>query len=426
MSQPKYEARKVVDWMSSDWTKKTLKDLATISYGKSPKDIFADDGQIPIFGTGGIERFGKDSLYEGESIILGRKGTIDNPVYVNGRFWAIDTTYFLKDFKDADVKWLYYFLRTVNLRSMNEATGVPSLAREYLYSIEIDTPPKEEQTCIAAVLSCIDRAIEQTKAVVAKQKRMMIGLVQDLLTKGIDQHGNIRSEATHEFKDSPLGRIPAEWKAQKVGVFLEQARGFVQTGPFGSQLHAHEYVPDGVPVIMPQDISDDEVSISQIARIPESKAEKLSRHRVQLNDIVFARRGDLSRVAAIGNAEVDWLCGTGCLLMRVGLGKLNASWFATAYRFHSAQRQVEALAVGSTMPNLNTSVISNLLFAFPPLVEQDTIMRSLLAHEAQIKRTADYRDKLVSLKQGLMQDLLRGAIKVENVFATSGAISCEE
>ncbi len=84
----------------------TLKDLAGIHYGKSPKGILADDGHVPVIGTGGVERYGTAHLYDGESIVLGRKGTIDNPVYVNGKFWAIDTTFYLRDLN----QWFGQFL----------------------------------------------------------------------------------------------------------------------------------------------------------------------------------------------------------------------------------------------------------------------------------------------------------------------------
>ena len=86
--------------------------------------------------------------------------------------------------------------------------GLPVSAIE---SVEIPTPPKPEQTKIAEILSTVDRVIEQTEALIAKQQRIKAGLMQDLLTCGIDEHGNLRSEETHKFKDSPLGRIPVEW-----------------------------------------------------------------------------------------------------------------------------------------------------------------------------------------------------------------------
>ena len=85
------------------------------------------------------------------------------------------------------------------------------LAIGTIEKLDVPTPPPDEQAKIAEVLSTVDRAIEETEALVAKQQRIKTGLMQDLLTRGIDEHGNLRSEQTHKFKDSPLGRIPVEW-----------------------------------------------------------------------------------------------------------------------------------------------------------------------------------------------------------------------
>jgi type I restriction enzyme S subunit len=179
--------------LPSNWCSKSLRDLATINYGKSPKAILSEDGDIPVVGTGGVERYGNRYLYDSESIILGRKGTIDKVSFVNGKFWAIDTAYFLSDFQDSNVRWLFHFLQTIDFRLMNEATGVPSLSRELLYKIQVPTPSPDEQAQIATILSTLDQAIEQTEAIIAKQQRIKAGLMQDLLTKGIDEHGVIRS-----------------------------------------------------------------------------------------------------------------------------------------------------------------------------------------------------------------------------------------
>ena len=198
---------------SRGWVCKTLRNLATINYGRSPKEILSADGLYPVVGTGGTERYGDAFLYDGDSIILGRKGTIDRVLFVTGRFWTIDTAYFLSDFSDTQPRWLFYVLQNLHLRQLNEATGVPSLSRDLLYKIEVETPPKPEQTKIAEILSTVDQAIDQTEALIAKQQRIKIGLMRDLLTLGIDKDGNLRSEDTHEFKDWPLGRIPVEWKS---------------------------------------------------------------------------------------------------------------------------------------------------------------------------------------------------------------------
>ena len=82
---------------------------------------------------------------------------------------------------------------------------------------ELCSHEQTEQSKIAEILSTVDQAIDQTEALIAKQQRIKTGLMQDLLTRGIDENGNLRSEETHEFKDSPLGRIPVEWEVKTIG-----------------------------------------------------------------------------------------------------------------------------------------------------------------------------------------------------------------
>lgn len=369
--------------LTSNWKRKLLSDLAKINYGKSPNGIVSAEGNIPVVGTGGVERYGNSCLYDGQSIILGRKGTIDKVTYMEGKFWTIDTAYYLSDFKNLNIRWLYYFLNQVNFHIINEATGVPSLSREHLYKISILEPPYEEQTQIADILSTLDKVIEQTEAIVAKQQRIRTGLMQDLLTKGVDEHGNIRSEETHAFKDSPLGRIPMEWEVTTLGNLLSTG-GFVQTGPFGSQLHSYEYVVNGVPVVMPQDIEAGSISIENIAHITEQKSEKLKRHKLLKGDIVLARRGELSRCAVISEVEEGWICGTGCLLLRPPKKSLSSIWLSEMYQHFLIQQQVNVQAVGSTMINLNTKIVTQLLIPFPLKEEQLLVEKVLTGISEQI------------------------------------------
>src|ERR1041385_5872043 len=193
------------------WKPRTLRQLARINYGRSAVSILADDGVYPVYGTAGPERYGNQYLYDGESVILGRKGTIDRVHFADGKFWTIDTAYYLSDFRGAVPRWLYYRLQMLDLAHLNEATGVPSRSRETLYRIEIEVPEPPEQTEIAQVLVDVDRAIDNANAVIAKQRRIKVGLMNDLLLRGIDQNGECRLEQSHQFKNSPAGRIPIEW-----------------------------------------------------------------------------------------------------------------------------------------------------------------------------------------------------------------------
>ena len=320
---------------------------------------------------------------------------------------------------DYDSKFMYYNINfhIDKLKKLGEGTTFAEISKAAISSIQIPFPKvKEEQTQVAAILSTIDKAIEQTEAIIAKQRRIKTGLMQDLLTRGIDEHGNIRSEETHKFKDSPLGKIPVEWDTKTFGEIISLYGGKLQTGPFGSQLHAYEYVDEGVPVVMPQDIANSGISTSDIARISERKAKELSRHRMALGDLVFARRGDLSRCASIGANEEGWICGTGCLLMRPPRGKLSSQWGREIYRLHTTQLQVGVQAVGSTMVNLNTNILSSLLIPLPDFEEQRRIEYCLATNESDRAKLLEKHRKLRLLKTGLMQDLLTGKVRVTNLL----------
>jgi type I restriction enzyme S subunit len=339
---------------------------------------------------------------------VGRIAHAKFPVAINQDLRAL----FIRD--DFDVGYIIWAIDLIRHKIDNLAIGstVKGINVEQLLNFEIYNLTKPEQTRIAEVLSTVDRAIEQTKGLIAKQQRIKTGLMQDLLTRGIDEHGNLRSEQTHPFKDSPLGRIPVEWEVMKLGTALQKAKGFLQTGPFGSQLHAHEYVHDGIPVIMPQDILNGIVSIDIINRVPECRASDLRKHRVQIDDVIFSRRGDLSKAAAIGESEIGWLCGTGCFLLRVPSDAMDSRWLVNVYRHHYVQRQNEANAVGSTMPSLNNTVMEQLVIAFPTIDEQRAITRRHNALDLTIQMLNNHNLKLRSLKTALMQDLIAGKVRV--------------
>lgn len=198
----------------------------------------------------------------------------------------------------------------------------------------------------------------------------------------------------------------------RLGEKLKEFDGRLQTGPFGSQLHSYEYVTEGVLVIMPQQINNGVVETETIARITSRKAMQMRRHWVDPNDIIFSRRGDFCRSAAIGDRESGWVCGTGCFRLRVSRHAIDAAWLSHLYRHPFIQRQVDANAVGSTMPSLNNAVMERLQFTFPPVCEQCEIARRISAIDTCIRTEKERRNKSLLIKLGLMQDLLTGKVRV--------------
>lgn len=317
--------------------------------------------------------------------------------------------------QDLDASYLFHSLdfRYEELRGRSDGAGRAGLNKQLIEAIPIPVPEINEQLYIAEVLDTIDLSITHTENLIAKYQRIKTGLMQDLLTRGIDEHGQLRDPKTHKFKSSPFGLIPEDWKLVKLGDIIAESQGMIQTGPFGSQLHAHEYTSEGIPVIMPQDIGDDgKLLIEQAAKISQTRANDLKRHILKANDVIFARRGDLSRCASI-KPEQHGLCGSGCMLLRVSEDVLSGDWMSITYRYTFCQRQIAAQAVGSTMVNLNTQILANLLLPKPSIQEQRLVSKSILEFHAFLETKEFLLQKLMNLKNGLMQDLLTGEVPVE-------------
>src|SRR3990172_9993485 len=120
--------------------------------------------------------------------------------------------------------------------------------------------------------------------------------------------------------ESLFGVLPDHWETTTLGDICQRGGGFIQTGPFGSQLHAADYVEAGIPTIMPKNIGENKVIEDGISRITQKDAERLSKYRVKSGDIVYSRRGDVTLRALIREHQNGWLCGTGSLMVRLGKG----------------------------------------------------------------------------------------------------------
>ncbi|WP_205161228.1 MULTISPECIES: restriction endonuclease subunit S [Arenibacter] len=163
-----------------DWEVKKLGEVLIFGSGKDYKHL--KSGSIPVYGTGGVMTFVNDYLFEGESVGIGRKGTIDKPIFLNGKFWTVDTLFFTHSFINSDPKYIYYQCLLINWKDYNEASGVPSLSKNTLEQIEIRLPSLNEQTQIATILSDMDSEIAQLERKLSKYKLVKQGLMQELLT----------------------------------------------------------------------------------------------------------------------------------------------------------------------------------------------------------------------------------------------------
>jgi len=187
-----------------EWSSLKYKDVLTIKYGKDHKLL--TDGDIPVYGTGGIMRHVDRYLYEGESILIGRKGTIDQPKYVNEKFWTVDTLFYTEIKQNAVPKFLFQHALQVNWLGLNEATGVPSLNTTSINNVDISFPPIQEQKKIASFLSAADEKISQLN----QKHRLLCKYKQGMMQKLFSQQLRFKADDGSEFRgggEITLGEI---------------------------------------------------------------------------------------------------------------------------------------------------------------------------------------------------------------------------
>ncbi len=162
-----------------DWEEKMLGDLLTVKYGKDHKDLSV--GTIPVLGTGGIMRHVDRALHSGPSILIGRKGTIDKPMFIEKPFWTVDTLFYT-DIKEGWVPlFVFAIVQIVNWLKYSEATGVPSLSATAISTVKITVPPfQEEQQKIADALSALDAKIQAVAAQVSHMETFKKGLLKQM------------------------------------------------------------------------------------------------------------------------------------------------------------------------------------------------------------------------------------------------------
>jgi type I restriction enzyme S subunit len=191
---------------SGEWNKKPINKILTIGSGKDYKHL--SSGDIPVYGTGGYMLSVNDYLYDRESVCIGRKGTIDKPMLLTGKFWTVDTLFYTHSFKNNIPKFIYALFLKINWYKYNEASGVPSLSKVTIGKIDIFIPPPKEQQKIASCLSSLDALIEAQNKKVSVLKQHKKGLMQQLFPAEGKREPKLRFKAfSGEWVEKKLGDV---------------------------------------------------------------------------------------------------------------------------------------------------------------------------------------------------------------------------
>lgn len=317
-----------------------------------------------------------------------------------------------------DTKFISYYLLTrknwfekVATQAINQA----SINQSTLKELDLVIPKSlTEQRQIATILSKVDEAISQTGTLIAKYSRIKTGLMQDLLTKGIDEHGNIRSEETHQFKDSPLGRIPVEWDCLTIGNIAERLRSGI-TPKGGSEV----YLKEGIMLIRSQNVYSYGFKLDDVAYISEEIRNQMLGSELKSYDVLLNITG-----ASIGrstfvpdNFPKSNVNQHVCSIRLFSPTLAKAIFLSTFLNSVYGQNQIHQNNAGSNREGINYNQIKAIYVPwFKNETEFGLFSKAISKISVGVERLSANLSKLQSIKQGLMQDLLNGKVRVNHLI----------
>ncbi len=354
-----------------------------------------------------IERTATSVIDKGALLVVTRTGVGKLAIAPCDIAISQDITGVYPDQNQVDVAFLYHRMRqgVEDLRKLTQGTSINGIVRKDLLNYPLDLPPLTQQHQIAEILSTLDEAIEQTEALIAKQQRIKTGLMQDLLTRGIDEHGNLRSEQTHQFKDSPLGRIPADWEVKELNDLVDESitYGIVQAGP---------NIGDGIPYIRTGDMAGETVQVSQLLRTSPKIAKSYKRSSIYPGDIIFALRATVGKVLPVNEelSGANLTQGTAKISPRDSVDSIFLLWAMCTSQVQNAIRLEQK---GTTFMEITLGDLRRIKLALPKEKYEQSVIGERLNLQERLRRDfLQQKRKLQSTKTALMQDLLTGKRRV--------------
>lgn len=205
-----------------------------------------------------------------------------------------------------------------------------------------------------------------------------------------------------EIQSTDYGPMAGYFECARLGSLCVEDAG-VQTGPFGSQLHQEDYVTAGTPIITVEHLGDNRITHTNLPRVSEDDRLRLSRYSLQDGDIVFSRVGSVDRRALVRREEDGWLFSGRCLRVRVNKERIYPQFLSLFFGLEGFKEHIRRVAVGATMPSINTKILSDIPIYFPPLAEQRAITAVLGALDDKIELNRRMNATLEAMARALFQ-----------------------
>ncbi|RMI01741.1 restriction endonuclease subunit S [Stutzerimonas nitrititolerans] len=408
MSFPTYPAYKDsgVEWLGEvpeHWVMGSLKNMAQIRNGRDYKEVESSDGEYPVIGSGGQFSNATQYLYEGESVLLGRKGTIDKPLYINGRFWTVDTMFYTEISKGACAKFFYYNSLTIPFGYYSTSTALPSMTQADLLNHPAAIPTKLEQTQISRFLdhetARIDALIEEQQRLIELLKEKRQAVISHAVTKGLDP--------TVPMKDSGvewLGEVPAHWDVVPTNYRYE-----IQLGRMLNEQRAQgEHLK---PYLRVFDVQWHSINTADLP-VMDFPPDVQSMYRLRHGDLLVNEGGSYVGRSAIWRGELDE-CYYQKALHRLrphSLKKDTSEFFLYVMEMATQQGVFVAGGNQTTIDHLTAEQLRKYRFAFPPLEEQQQIAEFLSVDSSKNLSTTAEAEKLIGFLQERRSALISAAV----------------
>jgi type I restriction enzyme S subunit len=393
-----------------NWVSVPLMKVADVVMGQSPDSKFVNDDQIGVSFLQGNAEFSSKYPVPIHWVTVPKKRAKKDDVLISvrapvGEINLADDDYCIgrglaairfNQTVDSTFGWYLIDFFKSQLNQLAQGSTFEAVNSGDIKELEITiTENRTEQRKIAEILTTVDNTIEQTEALIQKYQRIKQGLMQDLLTKGVDENGVIRNEITHHFKDTQTGRIPCEWEVSDLSFLINNItkRWTLRKGW-------------SLPCINLENIDSE---IGRLSGYSEAQENESTKTYFQRGDILFGKLRPYLRKFWL--AAFDGVCTTEILVFRA------KEFIENRFIFYVVQDErfinyTVASSFGTKMPRTSWDIISHYTIGKPKLDEQIRISKILFTVDSQIESIYEELSKLMLIKQGLMQDLLIGKVRV--------------
>ncbi len=418
-----------IEWIGlipKDWEVTKLKYLAKICNGKEQSLVLDENGKYPILGTGGV--FGRSNkfLYNKPSVLLGRKGTIDKPKYIEEPFWTVDTLFYTEIKNIINYKLFFYLCKTINFGYYSTQTALPSMTQEDLSTVPFVIVKKiKEQTKIANFLdqktSEFDNMISKKESIINKLEEAKKSLISETVTGKVKIVNNeIIQRDKIEMKDSGIewiGFIPKEWIIGKLKYYLESGRTGIRIGPFGSSLkleEMNEYYP--IKVYGQENLINEDFNLGH-RFINEDKFREMCQYQVFYKDILISMMGTIGKSMVTPENIEKGIIDSHLIKIRVNEIKISPYYLNFIIRYSSyVKEQLNLNSKGSIMSGLNSTIIKNLILFVPSIEEQTKIANFLDQKTSEFDNMIEKQKRIIKkikeAKQSLISEAVTGKIKI--------------